>query len=215
VIVVIGSPVGRLEAGTAFAAGLPARVALTAAAAGRQVQLLGKVGDDPIADGVLLDLSRGGVAHAALLRDVAHATPLEVPPLPDPADPEGEPPDAPTGTQAGLPLDAADVDLGLRYLTTFDVLIVAGPAESDVVSIVAEAARWAGARLVLVAEPGATLPGDLPPDAIAFEAPATDPDGAFASLAGALAAALDDGAEPGDAFRSSIAADGWTESEAD
>jgi hypothetical protein len=45
---------------------------------------------------------------------------------------------------------------------------------------------------------------------VVLEAPASDPDGAFASLVGAFAAALDGGTEPGEAFRTSIVADGWT-----
>ena len=44
VIVVVGSPVGRVEAGAVRAAGTPARIALAAAGADRSVQLIGRIG---------------------------------------------------------------------------------------------------------------------------------------------------------------------------
>jgi hypothetical protein len=222
VIVVIGSPIGRLADGAITAGGAASRVALVAAGAGRTVQLVGKTGDDPTADGVVLDLARGGVGHVALLRDPARATPLE--PIPDPDGPavgpddlepgeasDGVVPLTPPGTPpAGPALEGADVDLGLRYLTEFAVVVLAEPASAEVMRIVAEAARWGGARFVLVVGAGEPVPDDLPSDVIVFEAPATDPDGVFATLIGGFAAALDDGAEPGEAFRASIATDGWT-----
>src|SRR6478752_2431859 len=81
-IVVIGRPTGRVADGAIAASGMASRVALSAAGAGRAVQLVGRVGDDPTADAVVLDLARGGVGHVALLRDGTRATPLE-PPDPD------------------------------------------------------------------------------------------------------------------------------------
>jgi len=48
VIVVIGSPVGRSDDGVVVAAGMASRIALAAAAAARTVQLVGKIGDDPL-----------------------------------------------------------------------------------------------------------------------------------------------------------------------
>ena len=75
VIVVIGSPVGWLRDEEIVPTGTPARAALAAAAAGCQVQLVGRTGDDPTADGLLLSLARGGVGHVALLRDPARANP--------------------------------------------------------------------------------------------------------------------------------------------
>ena len=213
-IVVIGSPTGRLVDNQVVAGGSASRVALAAAAAGRTVQLVGKTGDDPTADGVVLALARGGVGHVALLRDPARATPLVMTTDPDDgaddlADPGATAPAA-VATGAGPALEAADVDLGLRYLTDFAVLVLAEPGLADVVGVAAEAARWSGARLVLVVGAGESVPDDLPADAIVFEAPEDDPDGVFATLVGGFAAALDDGTEPGDAFRASIAADGWT-----
>jgi hypothetical protein len=111
---------------------------------------------------------------------------------------------------AGPALDGADVDLGLRYLTEFAVVVLPEPASVDVMRIIAEAARWGGAQFVLVVGAGDPVPDDLPADVIVFEAPVTDPDEVFATLIGIFAAALDDGTEPGEAFRASIASDGWT-----
>ncbi len=210
-IVVIGSPVGRATESAILAAGMSSRVALAAARAGGTVQLVGKTGDDPTADGVVLDLARGGVGHVALLRESARATPLER--VPDDDDETAARPDAEDATAdalAGPAIDAGDVDLGLRYLTEFGVVVLAEPAALDVVGVVSEAARWAEARMVLVVTAGSAVPEGLPPDVIVFEAPDADPDGVFADLVGSFAAALDDGAEPGDAFRASIGSDGWT-----
>lgn len=215
-IVVIGSPVATTRDGVVVAAGMASRIALAAAGAGRPVQVVGKTGDDPTAEGVILDLSRGGVGHVALLRDPARATPLETPPADDepPDVGVGDPPISPAMTArpaAGPALEAADVDLGLRYLTDFSVVVLAEPVEPDTVAIVAEAARWASATMILVLGTGAPVPEALPADVVVFEAPDADPDGVFADLVGVFAAALDDGAEPAAAFRASIATDGWTD----
>ena len=217
-IVVIGSPIGRLDDGVVSAGGMASRVALAAAGAGRVVQLVGRTGDDPTADGVVLDLARGGVGHVALLRDPARATPLEALPAreddaTDPAvdaPPTGNGPGQQRGGNDGPALEAADVDLGLRYLTEFAVVVMAESVASDVVAIVAEAARWGEARMILVVGAGEAVPDGLPSDVIVLEKPDADPDGAFAAMVGALAARLDAGTDPGEAFRASIAADGWT-----
>ncbi len=226
-IAVIGTPSGRLVDGVVLAAGSASRIALAAARAGRLVQLVGKTGDDPTADGLLLDLTRGGVGHVALLRDPARATLLEASRAPEDEDGDGDGDDShdvdgqatPTGIDPGLPdtpaLDVGDVDLGLRYLMQIDVLVLAEPSQPEIVKVVADAARWGEATLLLVVGPGSTVPDDLPPDAIVFEAPATDPDGVFAEFVGSFAAALDDGTEPGAAFRAAIASDGWTEATED
>lgn len=213
-IVVVGSPIGRLDDGVVAAGGMASHVALAAASSGRTVQLVGKTGDDPTADEVVLDLARGGVGHVALLRDAGRTTPLDaVHAGDDAADPVAEP----TGGNRDQPdrdvrpaLDAADVDLGLRYLTEFTVVVMAEPVGPEVVAIVADAARWGEARMILVIGAGEPVPDDLPGDVIVLEAPDADPDGAFASMVGALAARLDAGTEPGEAFRDSIDVDGWT-----
>lgn len=218
VIVVIGSPVGWLRDEEVVPAGTPARAALAAAAAGSRVQLVGRTGDDPAADALLLGLVRGGVGHVALLRDPARPTTLVPDPSNDdlgPAAPDDEAPAAAVQPAPAPPLDAGDVDLGLRYLTDYGVVVLAEPASPDVVRVVGDAATWSGARLVMVVGPGDEPPPGLPPDAIVFEAPADDADGDFAALVGRFAAALDDGSDAADAFRSSIAEEGWTPAVAD
>ena len=224
-IVVIGSPIGRIADGVVAAGGMASRVALAVAAAGATVQLVGKTGDDPTADGVVLDLARGGVGHVALLRDPAWATPLESPPADEqpldesdgPRDDASEPFETvtPVASQASGPaLEAADVDLGLRYLTDFAVVVLAEPVAAEIVAIVSDAARWGETRMVLVVDKGQTVHDGLPTDVVVFEAPEADPDGVFATMVGTFAAALDRGMEPGEAFRASIASDGWTGAEA-
>ena len=218
-IVVVGSPVGRLQDAEVAAAGTAARVALAAASAGRNVQLVGRTGDDPTADGLLASLNRGGVGHVALLRDPAGLTLIEV----DLGVDDGcLPTDLPEAAETLSPgpsnratLDAADVELGLRYLTEFAVLVLAEPAGPEVVKVVAEAARWNAARLLMVVDAGTGSADGLPSEAIVFEAPTDDRDGAFATLVGTFAAALDDGADPGEAFRTSIEAEGWIEAAPD
>jgi sugar/nucleoside kinase (ribokinase family) len=217
VIVVIGSPVGWLRDEGVVLTGTPARAAIAAAAAGSDVQVVGRTGDDPTADALLLSLTRAGVGHVALLRDPARPTPLMAEPRPEDseaelADEDSDPivPEPPPSS-----LDAGDVDLGLRYLTDYGVVVLAEPAGPEVVRVVAGAATWNAARLVMVIDPGADPVDGLPTDAIVFEAPADDADGDFAALVGRFAAALDDGTDPGDAFRSSIAAEGWTEAVGD
>ena len=230
-IAVIGTPSGRLANGVVLASGRASRIALAAARAGRLVQLVGKTGDDPTADGLLLDLARGGVGHVALLRDPTRATPLEASRAPghEDGDADGDE-DGGVGREVDgektargtdtVPLDApvldvGDVDLGLRYLMQVDVLVLADASQPEIVKVVVDAARWGEATLLLVVGPGSTVSDDLPPDAIVFEAPATDPDGIFAEFVGSFAAALDDGAEPGAAFRTAITSDGWTEATED
>jgi hypothetical protein len=221
VIVVIGSPSGRLDDDVLLAGGIASRVALAAAGLGRTVQLVGVIGEDPTADGVILDLARGGVGHVALLRDPGRATPL-VPVSPDEVDDEASPDDpspdepdpagsVPVAASPDPALEAADVELGLRYLTDFAVVVLAEPVDGETVAVVAAAARWCEARMILVVQAGQAVPDGLPSDVVVFESPPDDPDGAFADLVGAFAAALDEGTDPGVAFRSSIASNGWTE----
>jgi ribokinase len=206
VIVIVGSPVGRLADGRVETGGVAARAAIAAAQAGTSVQVVGRVGDDPDADRLLLALATGGVGHVAILRDPGRATPIgsDHPDL-DPTDDDPQP-----ATEAiPLELDAADVDLGLRYLTDYRVVVLVPPARPEVLTVVGDAARWAAARLVVVTDRADAPTASLPVDAIVLEAPESDPDGAFATLLGRLAAALDGGADPASAFRDAVSDAGW------
>ena len=221
-IVVVGQPLFR-ESRAGFAVdGLPARIALAAAAHGCSVQLVGKAGEDAAGDAVVLALARGGVGHVALQREAGWPTARAAVSI-DQATEERETSlgaidveDEPLTSQdteesiAGATLEAADVDLALRYLTEFAVLVLADPAAADVVRVATAAASWGDTRLISVVPAGDAEPEGLPPDAIVFEAPEADPDGVFASMVGAFAAGLDDGDDPAEAFRSSVDTGGWT-----
>jgi hypothetical protein len=221
VIVVVGSAALRVDpAGTGVAVGLAAEIAIAAAGASA-VELVTKIGEDGAGEELLLALARGGVGHLAVLRDAAHPTALAVAPAGTPDDDdlapallaELEAAMAPAaGAAASLPvgpaLEPADVALGLRYLRDYRVLVIVEPLADGAAGVAAEAASFADATLVVVARPGGTEP---PASAAAtiVEAPAEDPDGAFARLVGRFAAAVDAGVPSAEAFRATVAAGGW------
>lgn len=225
VIVVIGSPAydasGDPAAGPA--AGLPASVAIAAAAAGSEVQLVGRVGDDPDGDAVLIALSSRGVRHAATIRDAGRSTRRLTPVVVD----EGEPlvpvaglgPESsdgavPSGEVAvppdpGLPtLDAGDLALALRYLVDPRVVVVAEPLGDEAAAAVADAGGFADATIVAIVSADRAVPAAFEA-ATVLVAPATDEDGAFARLVGRFAAGLDAGAIPAEAFARARGAEGW------
>jgi hypothetical protein len=218
VIVVVG--------GLAWRDGVPPRpggraceVALAASDSGAAVEVVGRAGDDPAGDALMLALAGAGIGHVAVLRDVA-ATPL-LPPLAV-ADDEaagdidaavtGETPNEDPGVPAdgsGDPrLDAGDVSLALRYLSAFGVLVLTDDVPESAVPVAIEAAGFAGARLILlVAGDQGPVPSVLPPDATVLRVPDAD-DGSFARMVGAYAAGLDAGVEPAQAFRAAVASVG-------
>jgi len=177
-------PIGPVPAGLACA------VAIATAAVGSRVELVGTVGDDPAGDAAAIGLARAGVGHAALLRIPVAATPRAVTA------------DAPTR------LDAADVELGLRYLSDVRVVVIADTFPDDVVAVAAEAAAYSGAALVVIVEGGARPAFGFPPSATVFEAP-DDAEGPFAVAVARYAAALDAGADPELALRRAVEAAGW------
>ncbi len=183
-IVVVGHPIAiATPAGTA-AGGLAATVALTAASAGASVQLVARVVDDPAGDAMLQHLTEGGVAHVATLRQPATTD--------DPV------------------LEAADLELALRYLANIGVLILTGD-DPALARVAVEAADWNQASLIVLVGSEAPVPGDLPSTATVLARPTTDPDGAFGTLVGAYAAALDRGVDAATAFRTTIAeAPAWS-----
>ena len=204
-IVVVGSPVStRLEESSSVAAGgLASGIAIAAARAGSDVELVGKVGEDATGDALLLALAAVRVGHVALLRDAVNGTPSagrargpdEPSPMTD--EPGGEPEPPP-----GLPLEPADVELALRYLPDYRVVVVAEQQPTGTARVAADAATWAGAQLVLVVDDEAPAEDTaVPASAWVFQRPAgSDPDGTFARVVGEFAAALDSGATGADAF---------------
>ena len=220
-IVVIGQPVLTRVDGKPVATGSAARIALTAADGGAAVQLIGKVGDDPDGEALVLALAQGYVGHVALLRDPAHRTPVHVYdaetmdeltesdalPAPEGGRPGGDRVDRPA-------LDAGDVDLGLRYLTEFRVVVVADELDETAMRVASDAAGWNNGTLVVVVPAGRPEPAGLPPEAIVLGSPGADPDGLFDRLVGQLAAAIDAGSDPRAALREAVAGTGWEPAEA-
>jgi hypothetical protein len=146
-------------------------VAARAAAAGAEVQVVGLVPDEPAGDRLLLELAAERIGHAAVLREPARD------------------------------VEAADLDLALRYLPEVRVIVVVAMAPG-VVAAAAEHAAWSGAALVVLdrgSDGGEPAP-ELPEGAVVLQAPASDPDGTFAGFVGAFAARLDGGATPADAW---------------
>ena len=201
-IVVIGAVFGRATEADAVPGGLAAGIALAAAAAEARVELVARIGDDSAGDAVLLAFAAAGVGHVATLRDPARATPI----APAEADTIDIDPDlaaeadvpATGSPPAGVPtLDSGDVDLALRYLTDFRVIVVVHPTESVLPEVIA-AADYAGAHLVVVADPDRAAPDALPTAALVVEA--SDDAAGLGDLLGRYAAAVDRGVAPATAF---------------
>lgn len=187
-IVVVGSPAARLDAGRIVADGSSARIAKAVAAAGRSVQIVGRIGDDAAADAVLQDLARASVGHVAILRDPARATPTTGS---EPATVSG----GATVADAPPEVDAADIELALRYLTDFRVIVIVEPATPAVTEVVARAIEWGGARLIVASETPSEDPSamDLPAGAQVVRPADREAESAFADRVAALAVTLDPG----------------------
>jgi hypothetical protein len=226
VIAVIGCPVyrrpqdGRLDA----VVGTPALVAEAAAAAGARVELVGRIGDDRAGDAVLLALARSGVGHAAMLRDPARPTRIAVGRPDDDGEPlvplggpgaaemagsrAATPSDADDGADPAPSLEPGDVELGLRYVREYRVVVVAEALGDVLAREAADAASFADAALVAVVAASGGVPAAFA-GATVLAAPDADPDGAFAALVGRYAAALDAGLDPSVAFAEARVAAGW------
>ena len=209
-IVVIGSSTLGGDGATATPDGLANHIASAAVAAGASVELVAKIGDDRAGDALLVALARARIGHVAVLRDAVHPT-LRHPAIDDvevdieaaiDAEPDADaaasvdttdPINAPT-------LDAADVDLALRYLTEYRVLVVVHAAEAVVATAVA-AADWAASHLVVVTEPDQPASDGLLAGSLALAA-ADEPDGvnALGTRLGQYAAAVDGGTDPATAY---------------
>ena len=221
-IAVVGNPVGTVRSGGIDAAGLPVAVARAAIAAGGAVQLIGKVGEGSGGDAILLSLAADGIGHAALLRDpgsadiepASLAPDLGDGPLDELAGLDGSvgsgPGDARTPSVSPT-LEAADLELALRYLPDYDVVVIAQPLDAAALGAVADATRWAGAHLIVLGGADAAIPDA----ATLLEPPEEDVEGAFATLVGRYAAALDTGTPADQAFADASAAAGWVAAAAD
>ncbi|HEY5489510.1 MAG TPA: hypothetical protein VIK00_06685 [Candidatus Limnocylindrales bacterium] len=176
-IVVVGRP-GLDDGGELDR--LTGRVAAAAATNGARVEIVGSVADDESGDETIVALGRARVGHAALLR-------------------------VPAGKVARL--DAADIELGLRYVADCRVLVVADELDSAALSAAVDGARYHSAQLVIAAGI-ADDAVDLPDHATVLTAPDEDA-GAFAELVGRYIGRLDAGSDAADAWRDALSATGW------
>lgn len=175
-------------------------VALAATAAGAQVELVGTIGDDPEGDLVVVALGRGGVGHAALLRDPGGRTPVD--------GAAGVGPGGDPDTRPMPRLDAWDVELGLGYLVEYRVLVLVEQLPEEAEAVALEAAAYHSAQLVAVVPEGRAVSERMAASATVLETPA-EPGARFAELVGRYAAALDTGMDPARAFAESVRATGW------
>jgi hypothetical protein len=226
VIVVIGLPFHRRTPLGAVADGTAVRIARAAVTLGARVELVGKAGEDAAGDEMLLALSREGIGHVALLRDPARETPStdEDGPVDEDERVDEEDIGAIGGSVASTRsddvgdsdprpvLEAEDVELALRYLTEFTAVVVADPVGPDVLRVAATASVWVGGILIVLVKEGTDPPVDLPPDAIVLAAGAADRVGPLPALVGTIAAYIDAGSVPADAFRRGVDEVGWAKS---
>jgi hypothetical protein len=210
VIGVVGTPRLRGSGPEADVAGLAAAIALAAADAGSRVELIGKVGDDPAGDAVLLGLTRHHVGHVATLRDPARPT-LVIPAVDEPADVDGteatptEPATPVQPTLEGPVLEAADVGLALRYLPELAVIVTVHTTP-DVVEEAVAASGWAQTAVIVVVSPGVAAPESLPETATVVAVADDDQlEGGAGAAIGRYAAALDQGEPASEAYAELVA----------
>ena len=167
-----------------------------------------------------MSLNRDGIGHVALLRDAGVSTAIG---RPAGDGPETGPDrwdasvdaawtldtDVDSASQRGacgrwpahrgvaddtVRLAPEDLDLALRYLISFDVLVVAEPLSAATLAVAAESAAFSGAHLVIVGR--AAVPPASGDAVTVLEPPAADPDGDFAAVVARYAVALDAGTLP-------------------
>ena len=217
-IVVLGRPaLGRTADGSEpLPAGRAGAIAVAIAAAGARVELVGSVGDDAAGDQVAVALGRAGVGHAALLaRPIGgHAGGRCGGRVAAPSDVAEAP------RLDRLPrLEAADVELGLRYLSECRVLVVA-----DALVRRGRRRRRGGRRVPRSGagrrwcQRGEAVPAAFVDVATVLEddgadaedADAEDADAAaFTGLVAGFAVALDAGRAPLDAFSAALRSASW------
>jgi hypothetical protein len=167
---------------------------------------VGSIGDDAAGDEVVVELGRAGIGHAALLRDPGGTTPV-------------------TGRLTSqLPrLDAADAELGLRYVADYHVLVLTEPLPPEAEAAAIEAAAYHDAALVAVVPEGGKVSAALSAAATVLgaptaegdagdsddEAPAGGPSHAFATFVAVFAIGIDTGSSIAEAFAAAVRSTGW------
>src|SRR3954449_9138243 len=155
-IAVVGSPTATRRPVGVGAAGLAVAIGRAGVAAGASVQLIGKVGEGPDGDAILLDIASAGIGHVAVLRDLEPVAVVDLDAAREPgpsieaadlADIDDHEGDRETPTASGPGLDAGDLELALRYLPEYAVVVIAQALDAPALEAVVAAAGWAGARL--------------------------------------------------------------------
>jgi len=208
-IVVLGRPrVYRPEPdGELAPGGLAVELAMAVARAGSEVELVGAIGDDPEGDRIVVELGRAGVGHSALLRDTATRTPLV-----------GQPRDA----QLLPRLEAADVELGMRYQHECRVLVIGAELDPEALAQAQEGAQFHSAAVVMVAPVGTVDPESLGAEVTLLERPAAEDeesvedavvvatdDADFGAFVAEYAVRLDAGESPEKAFAAALGDSAW------
>jgi hypothetical protein len=104
-------------------------------------------------------------------------------------------------------LEAADVELALRFLPQASVIVLADPSAESTVEAGIQGAAFSAARLIVLVPTGGASPS-VPPETTVLEAPQDD-DGSFGRLVGLFAGALDAGLDPAAAFSEAVTTSGW------
>jgi hypothetical protein len=177
------------SSGSARSADSVVEIARRAAATGARTEIVGLAPTGADGDRLLVELAAAGIGHATVTRSTAGG------------------------------IEAADLDLALRYLPDVRAIVLSRPTASLLEPAIA-AASWSGATLIVLATrdsgelAGVAAGDDASPgdgtsprrDPIILEPPSDDPDGAFAGVVAALAVRLDAGEDPKAAWQSTVAA---------
>lgn len=146
------------------------------AATGARVEMVGVAAPDAAGDARLLELAAARIGHATVVRSSADG------------------------------LEAADLDLALRYLPEVHAIVLVAP-DPSLIPPAAAAAGWSGAGLVIVTGRGDdAIDTASAPQAIVLDPPSSDPDGTFAGLVATLATRLDAGEDPATAWNATTSA---------
>jgi hypothetical protein len=165
-------------------------IARRAAATGARTEVVGAAPLGAAGDRLLLQLATAGIGHATVTRSVAPGAAAAA---------------AAGGTLSGPAIEPADLELALRYLPDVRAIVLVEPSGS-LLTTATSAASFAGATLIVVGPVDvAALDALGTPLPIVIEAPARDPDGAFAGVVAALATRLDAGADPAAAWAATLA----------
>jgi hypothetical protein len=153
-----------------------ASIARRAAGTGARTEIVGVAPVGAAGDRQLAALAAAGVGHATVIRSGASG------------------------------IEAADLELALRYLPEIRVVVLAAPTAGLLEAALA-ATSWLGAALLLIGpldSEAAALLDAAEPAPIVLAPPARDPDDAFAGVVAALAARLDAGDAPASAWRATV-----------